>query len=98
MESLKRKSVRAYLLLESLITLALLGILTMIILAEVVHARQATMRENQQIEALNVAKMAIDSDLTELSANGAVIKIVENKKNLFITNHGEEILRLELEN
>lgn len=95
MENLKKKSVRAYLLLESLITLGLLGILVTSVLTEVVKSRQQLQEDNQQIEALNVAKMALNSRLTELSVNGALIKVEQTDDQISITNRGKELLELE---
>ena len=77
MENLKRKSVKAYLLLESLISIALLAFLVSFIVSSLVQVRQKDTEENQKIEALNVAQMAIESHLTELSINGSDIKIKE---------------------
>jgi type II secretory pathway pseudopilin PulG len=94
-ENLKKKSVRAYLLLESLITLGLLGILVTSVLTEVVKSRQQLQEDNQQIEALNVAKMALNSQLTELSVNGASIKVEQTDDQISITNRGKELLELE---
>lgn len=95
MENLKKKSVRAYLLLESLITLGLLGILVTSVLTEVVKSRQQLQEDNQQIEALNVAKMVLNSQLTELSLNGASIKVEQTDDQISITNRGKELLELE---
>ncbi len=95
MENLKKKSVRAYLLLESLITLGLLGILVTSVLTEVVKSRQQLQEDNQQIEALNVAKMALNSRLTELLVNGASIKVEQTDDQISITNRGKELLELE---
>ena len=96
-KNLKRKSVKAYLLLESLISIALLAFLVSFIVSSLVQVRQKDTEENQKIEALNVAQMAIESHLTELSINGSDIKIKENQNLLIISNHGKEIMRLELQ-
>ncbi|AYG01206.1 competence type IV pilus minor pilin ComGE [Lactococcus allomyrinae] len=98
MENLRKRSVKAYLLLESLITLALLSVLVSVVLTEVVNVRQQLTEINQQIEGLNVAKMATDSSLSKLSVNGAVIKITKGDKRTVVTNHGKELLRLEIKN
>ena len=97
MENLKRKSVKAYLLLESLISIALLAFLVSFIVSSLVQVRQKDTEENQKIEALNVVQMAIESHLTELSIKGSDIKIKENQNLLIISNHGKEIMRLELQ-
>lgn len=98
MENLKKRSVKAYLLLESLITLALLSVLVSVVLTEVVNVRQQLTEINQQIEGLNVAKMATDSNLSKLSVNDAAIKITKDDKRTIVTNHGKELLRLEIKN
>jgi len=97
-ENLKKRSVKAYLLLESLITLALLSVLVSVVLTEVVNVRQQLTEINQQIEDLNVAKMATDSNLSKLSVNGAAIKITKDDKRTVVINHGKELLRLEIKN
>lgn len=98
MENLKKRSVKAYLLLESLITLALLSVLVSVVLTEVVNVCQQLTEINQQIEGLNVAKMATDSNLSKLSVNDAAIKITKDDKRTIVTNHGKELLRLEIKN
>lgn len=42
--------------------------------------------------------MAIESQLTELSLNGSVIKIRQDSTATIISDHGKEILRLEAQN
>lgn len=98
MENLKKQSVRGYLLLESLISLVLLTFLTSVVLKEVVNAKQNLVIENQQLEALNVARMATESDLTELSNDGITIKIEKDSKTVIIKEQGKEILQFEVEN
>jgi type II secretory pathway pseudopilin PulG len=95
--NLKRKSVKAYLLLESLISLALLAFLVNVIVASVAQSRQEEVVENKKIEALNVAQMAIESNITDLAMNGSIIKIKQSQNSIVISNHGKEILRLELQ-
>ena len=98
MANLKRKSVKAYLLLESLISLALLSFLVSFVVSSLVNSHEQELKENQQIEALNVAQMAVESQLTELSVNGADIKVNQKQNSIVITNQEKEILRLEIQN
>lgn len=94
----KRKSIKGYILLESLISMALLSFLVTFLLSSLTNSRQQEAQENQQIESLNVAQMAIESQLTELSLNGSVIKIRQDSTATIISDHGKEILRLEAQN
>ncbi|KEY61962.1 putative competence protein ComGE [Lactococcus cremoris subsp. cremoris GE214] len=97
-ENIKRKSIKGYILLESLISMALLSFLVTFLLSSLTNSRQQEAQENQQIESLNVAQMAIESQLTELSLNGSVIKIRQDSTATIISDHGKEILRLEAQN
>ncbi|MFC4652900.1 competence type IV pilus minor pilin ComGE [Lactococcus nasutitermitis] len=94
MENIKNQSIKAYILLESLITMGLLAILVTVVLTGIVNARQRISSENTHIEALNVAKMAVDNHLTKLSANGQDVEIIKNDKEIIIKNHEEKILEL----
>ncbi|MCT0446179.1 competence type IV pilus minor pilin ComGE [Lactococcus cremoris] len=98
MENIKRKSIKGYILLESLISMALLSFLVTFLLSSLTNSRQQEAQENQQIESLNVDQMAIESQLTELSLNGSVIKIRQDSTATIISDHGKEILRLEAQN
>lgn len=98
MENIKKQSVKAYLLLESLISIFLLTLLVGTALSALVNSREKINQIRDQMEGINVAEMAVDSGLTKLSANHQEISIVQNKKELLITNHGEEIVKLEMEN
>lgn len=98
MENIKRKSIKGYILLESLISMALLSFLVTFLLSALTNSRQQEVQENQQIESLNVAQMAIESQLMELSLNGSVIKIRQDSTATIISDHGKEILLLEAQN
>ena len=50
MENLKRKSVKAYLLLESLISIALLAFLVSFIVSSLAQARQKNTEENLSLK------------------------------------------------
>ncbi|WP_282674758.1 competence type IV pilus minor pilin ComGE, partial [Lactococcus cremoris] len=81
-----------------LISMALLSFLFTFLLSALTNSRQQEVQENQQIESLNVAQMAIESQLMELSLNGSVIKIRQDSTATIISDHGKEILRLEAQN
>lgn len=55
MENIKRESIKGYILLESLISMALLSFLVTFLLSSLTNSRQQEAQENQQIESLNVA-------------------------------------------
>lgn len=78
--------------------MALLSFLVTFLLSALTNSRQQEAYKNQQIESLNVAQMAIESQLTELSLNSSVIKIRQDSTAIIISDHGKEILRLEAQN
>lgn len=95
MENIRKQSVKAYLLLESLITMALLSILVTVVLSALTKSKQEDEAINRQIEAYNVAQMALQSNQNKLSLNGSEIEIVKNEHETIIKNNGEELLRFE---
>ncbi|WP_374284816.1 competence type IV pilus minor pilin ComGE [Lactococcus sp.] len=95
MENIRKQSVKAYLLLESLITMALLSILVTVVLSALTKSKQEDEAITRQIEAYNVAQMALQSNKNKLSLNGSVIEIVKIEHETIIKNNGEELLRFE---
>lgn len=93
---IKKQEVRAYILLESLVTIALLGIITLVVLREVSTNRSLFNQQNKEIEEINIALMAYDSKQTKLSANGVTINLTKTDQLLVITNDSREVLRLEM--
>ncbi|MFV0556562.1 MAG: competence type IV pilus minor pilin ComGE [Lactovum sp.] len=98
MENIKRKFNKAYILLESLITLSLLAMITSLMLTEINRSQEYSRQMAQEIESLNLAKMAIDKRVENLSANSVSVQI-QKEEELFIVKdkNGEEILRLEIQ-
>lgn len=98
MENIKRKFNKAYILLESLITLSLLAMITSLMLTEINRSQEYSRQMSQEIESLNLAKMAIDKRVENLSANSVSVQI-QKEDELFIVKdkNGEEILRLEIQ-
>ncbi|MDN6029546.1 MAG: hypothetical protein L0I48_01815 [Lactococcus plantarum] len=96
MDYIKKRQVNAYILLESLITMALLGVITLVVLREISANRLLLYQQNKEIEELNVALMAYDSEQTNLNANGVIIHLTKTDKLLTIANDSGEVLRLEM--
>ncbi|MDR0298652.1 MAG: hypothetical protein LBI13_00980 [Streptococcaceae bacterium] len=97
MENIKKRSNRAYVLLESLIALGLLAMLTTFTLTDINSAQKQSQALIKQNEALNIAKMAMDSNQPKLTANGVSISLLEESKNVIVRDlHGKELLHLEI--
>lgn len=96
MVNIKKRQVRAYILLESLLTMALLAIISTVVLVEISRARGAFVKQNEKIAVLNVALMAFDSGQTSLRENGVAVKLEKTDKKLVVTRNSQEVVSLEL--
>lgn len=93
---IKKQELKAYILLESLVTIALLGVMSLVVLREVSANRSLLAQQNEAIEVLNVALMSFDSQQTSLSANGVSVNLAKTDRMLVITSDSQEVLRLEV--
>ena len=99
MENIKRpynKQVSAYILLESLIALALLAAVTTFMLSALTDSQKATAKTFHDIETLNTAKMAMDAKTANLKANGVEVSLAENADGLIISDNKKEVLHVQI--
>jgi len=97
-ENIKRKSIKAYILFESLLATALLALLITVVLSAFVDTQKKIARQNQEIEALNVSLMGLDTGQNHLILNGVDVEFHKESNKTSITNQGKEILVLEEKN
>ena len=93
--NIRKKSLESYLLLESLIAMSLLVFFVTVILEQVIQVKKQTEMENKDIEALNVAHMAIDTGKKHLKLNGVEISIEETTSQMTIRESGKVLIILE---
>ncbi len=93
--NIRKKSLEAYLLLESLIAMSLLVFFVTVILEQVIQIKKQTEMENRDIEALNVAHMAIDTGKKYLKLNGVEISLEETTSQMTIRESGKVLIVLE---
>lgn len=96
MDNIRKQQVKGYILLESLIAMALLAVLSSVVVTEVSVSREQVVRQNQAIEVLNVGVMAFDSKQTNLHENGVSVTVTRTDKTVVLENAGQEVLRLEI--
>ncbi|MGB4793033.1 competence type IV pilus minor pilin ComGE [Pseudolactococcus chungangensis] len=96
MDNIRKQQVKGYILLESLIAMALLAVLSSVVVTEVSVSRAQVVRQNQAIEVLNVGVMAFDSKQTNLHENGVSVTVTRTDKTVVLENAGQEVLRLEI--
>jgi type II secretory pathway pseudopilin PulG len=94
--SIKKHDIKAYILLESIMAMALFTMLVSVVLTEISASRAQLSKQNQAIEVLNVGLMAFDSKQSNLSENGVDVSVTRSDKQVVIEHSGQEVLRLEI--
>ncbi|MCI7678399.1 MAG: Type II secretory pathway, pseudopilin PulG [Streptococcus orisratti] len=89
-----KKSVKAYILLESLLSLGILALIISLVLGEVDKNRQQVAESLHQQEVLNVAAMAVQTDQEDLILNGVNVHVERNKEGISINENGRIVLQV----
>ena len=95
MVAIKRQKLKAYILLESLLTLAVFALVTSLLLAAINQGRQQQIQDYEQEEVLNLAKMAVQTGQEELSLNGVQVRLVRDSRQIRVYHENKEILYVE---
>ena len=93
-ENIVKRWNKAYILMESLIALALLSCLVTVVLQMISDTQRTIKADNQRIEALNVAVMAVQTNQNNLKINGENVKIEKAQNQLTVKNNDEKILEI----
>ncbi|WP_019780287.1 competence type IV pilus minor pilin ComGE, partial [Streptococcus sobrinus] len=75
MVAIKKRKIKAYILLESLIALAVLVTIVTLILTEINRDRQELVASLHRQEVLNLAQMAVQTKQDSLSLNGVTVQV-----------------------
>lgn len=94
MGSIKRQEIKAYVLLESLITTGLLALLVSLVLGGISTSRRYYQEALEREEVHQLAKMALQTGQSSLNRNGQNIQIIETETGLQVYAKGEEILAI----
>ena len=89
-----KKSVKAYILLESLLSLGILALIVSLVLGEVDKNRQQVAESLHQQEVLNVAAMAVQTDQEDLILNGVNVHVERNREGISINENGRIVLQV----
>ena len=95
MVAIKRQKLKAYILLESLLTLAVFALVTSLLLAAINQGRRQQVLAYEQEEVLNLAKMAVQTGQEELSLNGVQVRLVRDSRQIRVYHENKEILYVE---
>lgn len=92
MVTIKKQKLKAYILLEGLVALALLATITSLVLGEMDRSRTQMQESLHQQEVLNVATMAVQTGQDHLAINGVEVRIVKHDKEISIYDGKNEVL------
>ena len=91
---IKRKKLKAYILLESLVALALLVTITILVLGEMDKSRHQMQDSLHHQEVLNVATMAVQTGQDDLVMNGVEIHIIRRDGELYVYDRQKEVMHV----
>ena len=94
MVAIKRQKLKAYILLESLLTLAVFTLVTSLLLSAINQGRQQQIQDYEQQEVLNLAKMAVQTGQEELSLNSVQVRLVRDSQQIRVYHENKEILHV----
>lgn len=95
MVAIKKQVIKAYILLESLISLSLFAMITSLLLVTIGQIRQQQQVDYQEQEVLNVAKMALQAGKTSLEVNGVHIRLQKDGERWTVFHGSTEVLHAE---
>lgn len=91
---IKRQKLKAYILLESLVALALLATITILVLGEMDKNRHQMQDSLHQQEVLNVATMAVQTGQDDLVMNGVEVHITRRDGELYVYDGQKEVMHV----
>lgn len=94
MVAIKKRKIKAYILLESLIALAVLVTIVTLILTEINRDRQELVASLHRQEVLNLAQMAVQTKQDSLSLNGVTAQVQRTSTSIRVYENGREVLHV----
>ena len=94
MGKLKKASVPASILIESLVALGLFAMITTL-LGEIRRSRKERLADFKEVEVLSVAQMALQTGQNHLEANGIQVQVEKDADQLTVYHQGKVVLHVE---
>ena len=95
MGKLKKASVPASILIESLVALGLLAMITTLLLGEIRRSRKERLADFKEVEVLSVTQMALQTGQNHLEANGIQVQVEKDADQLTVYHQGKVVLHVE---
>lgn len=94
MVTIKKQKLKAYILLEGLVALALLAMIISLVLGEMDRSRTQMQESLHQQEVLNVATMAVQTGQDHLAINGVEVRMVKHDNEISVYDRQNEVLHV----
>lgn len=91
---IKKQQTKAYILLESLVALAILTMIVSLVLGEVNRDRAKVAENLHRQEVLNLAQMAVQTKQNHLSLDGITVSVVRSDREIRVYEAGKEVLHV----
>ena len=91
LNALKKQKIRAVILLEAVVALAIFASIATLLLRQIQQNRRLEAEILQKEEVLRVAKMALQTGQNQVNINGVEIQVFASEKGLEVY-HGSELL------
>ena len=94
MVTIKKQKLKAYILLEGLVALALLATIISLGLGDMYRGRYQMQVSLHQQEVLNVATMAVQTGQDHLAINGVEVRMVKHDNEISVYDGQNEVLHV----
>ena len=94
LNALRKQKIRAVILLEAVVALAIFASIATLLLGQIQKNRQEEAEILQKEEVLRVAKMALQTGQNQVKVNGVEIQVYSNEKGLEVYYGSEKLLDL----
>ena len=91
----KKQKIKAVILLEAVISLAIFASITTLLLGQIQESRKREVELLKQEEVLQVARMALQTGQKQLTVNGLTVNIVSNERGLEVYHGTEKLLAIQ---
>ena len=94
LNALRKQKIRAVILLEAVVALAIFVSIATLLLGQIQKNRQEEARILQKEEVLRVAKMALQTGQNQVNINGVEIQVFSSEKGLEVYYGSEQLLAI----
>ena len=91
----KKQKIKAVILLEAVISLAIFASIATLLLGQIQESRRQEARRLEQEEVLRVARMALQTGQKQLTVNGHTVRVVSNERGLEVYHGTEKLLAIQ---